>query len=78
VHLDKLASQLEEGCVHCGQELRLFDIVSETRQGLGSILRIRCRECTKNTNVATDSRHGVDSESTKKVWDVNTKAALGN
>ena len=71
-----MASRLEKGCYGCGSGLHLIDCVRETKQGFASILYIQCRECLTENSVQTSKTHTVE-DSRRRVFDINTKVALG-
>lgn len=74
VELGLIADQLRS-CVDCGGRIFLDNIVSEKRQGLGSILYIEC-SCGMLNSVVTNKRHSTGKRGVP-TFDVNTKAALG-
>ena len=57
-------------------DLRLVDIDSENRQGLGSILNIKCRSC-QVLNMAQTSKTIPGLRGKRRTFSVNAKAALG-
>lgn len=65
-------NKLIEGCKFCGHPLKLSDICGEVRYGLGSLLRINCKQCKKSTFVPSGKRC-----SRLRAIDVNTKLAFG-
>lgn len=75
VELAYLADQL--CCKDCNTDLHLRNTTTETRFGYGSILYISC-ECGLINSVETNKSHraGVNIRG-PKVFDINTKAALG-
>ena len=73
VELGHLVDQLY--CTDCGEYLRLSKISKETRYGYGSLLYIDCT-CGFINTVETNKRHRVNNKG-PKVFDINTKAALG-
>ena len=74
VEMGHFADQLV--CDDCDVTLSLRNIFAETRHGYGSLLYINCTCGTVNA-VSTSKRHQ-PSKRGGKVFDVNTKAALGN
>lgn len=72
VELGTVVDALRKGCQQCGLLLNIVDTVRETRHGLGGWLQILCSNpaCNFVNNVPLGKRHG-------KVWDVNSKFALG-
>ena len=80
VDLRHLAEELKE-CSNCRNTLLLHNIVTETREGLGSYLYIKCSQCPSTTKVTTGKRHypagTLDNSHSRPVFDVNTKIALG-
>ena len=75
VELDHLAKQLEH-CSDCEALLNLSNTVSEVRMGFGSTLYIQC-ECGVLNSVTTNKSHRTGKRG-PPVFDVNTKAAVGN
>jgi hypothetical protein len=73
VEIGHLASQLY--CTDCGLALQLANITKETRYGFGSLFYINC-SCGVINSVETNKRHRVNKQG-PKVFDINTKAALG-
>lgn len=65
-------NKLIEGCTFCGHPLKLFEIFGEVRYGLGSLLRINCKQCKKGTFVPSGKR-----SLRLRAIDVNTKLAFG-
>lgn len=53
VELGWIAEQLKNGCDGCKESLCLWDTMTETRQGLGSILYIECRSCGQLCSIKT-------------------------
>ena len=63
----------------CEQALRLGATISETRFGLGSILKVLCDSCGFINNIPLGKRHKADEQAkVARCWDVNTKAAAGD
>ena len=73
--LGYLSDQLKCDDSDCGENLSLSNIIKETRYGFGSRLYIECTCGIVNT-VETNKRHRVNNKG-PKVFDINTKAALG-
>ena len=73
VDLKQLAKDLNN-CTSCSYQLNLLDTVKETRDGLGSVLYVKCDVCGTVNTVHTGKKHG---ESGRGVFDVNSKAAVG-
>ncbi len=73
VDLDQLAKGLNN-CKSCMHTLNLLDTVKEVREGLGSVLHIKCDVCSTVNEVTTGKKHG---EGGRGVFDVNSKAAVG-
>lgn len=79
VELGFLAEQLKL-CQECKKNpLHLSDCVSEIRCGFGSLLKIQCSTCNRINNIYTGKQHRTEDKNDKglKIWDVNSKAALG-
>lgn len=80
VELSVLADYLQK-CKYCLKgPLGLHDCTNETIQGLGSILRIPCKNCGADNNIPIGKRHHSNrSDLTKpaRCWDANSKAAIG-
>ncbi|XP_024882224.1 uncharacterized protein LOC112461272 [Temnothorax curvispinosus] len=73
VEVSELAKNLT--CCYCEKDLSLKNVVNERRLGLNSILKVRCRDCSTFTDVATGKIH--TSKDNSKHSDVNTKIVLG-
>ena len=73
VDLKELAKGLNS-CKKCTHQLNLLDTVKENREGLGSVLHVKCDVCATINEVRTGNKHG---ESGRGVFDVNSKAAVG-
>ena len=73
VDLKELAKGLNS-CKKCTHQLNLLDTVKESREGLGSVLHVKCDVCATINEVRTGNKHG---ESGRGVFDVNSKAAVG-
>ncbi|XP_052680228.1 uncharacterized protein LOC128160995 [Crassostrea angulata] len=69
VELGYLAKQLF--CHLCKTPLHLIDTVRERRYGLGSVLHVKCTNCSAVCPVETGNRVPTGA------FDINTKAALG-
>ena len=64
-------------CNDCGDPLNLMNTECETRQGLASILYVRCH-CGMVNSVPTAKCHRTEGCSREKpVYEMNTKAAIG-
>ena len=75
VEVGEVIRQLREGCKRCGnKELNLTDTMSESIIGLASIFSVKCTSCEFVNSIHSSKMHEVE---TKKVYDVNSKAALG-
>ena len=62
------------------QSMHLHNIERETRRGFGSLLKVRCTDCNTSTTITTRRRHLQEAKDRKQpypVFDINTKAALG-
>lgn len=57
IELGYVVNKRIEGCKFCGLPLKVYDICSEVRYGLGSLLRINCKNCKKVTSVSSGKRH---------------------
>ena len=80
VELGLLAKQLQ-ACWMCHKgPLDLTNIEGETRYGLGSLLKVKCTSCGGHNKISTGKRHQATKSSspTKRCWDINSKAAIGN
>ena len=79
VELGLLAERLERGCYACSKALRLINVVKEERFGLASVLHVKCSSggCGAISMVQTSKTHRSSGSGTRRVYDVNTKAALG-
>jgi hypothetical protein len=78
VEIGFLAEKLKS-CQKCKTTpLHLKDCVGEIRYGFGSILKIKCI-CSHINTIYTGKQHRTEDKSDKglKIWDVNSKAALG-
>ena len=76
VELGVLANGLR-ACQEFGEELSLSGTECETREGLASILYVRCK-CGMINSVYTSKLHRTEGRTRgKPVYDVNTKAAMG-
>lgn len=74
VEIDHMANQMT--CTDCGSWLALQNIVHEVRYGLGSVFMMECN-CGSVNEVSSGKTHRVGKKG-PPVFDVNTKAALGN
>ncbi len=75
VELGILADGLR-ACEDCGVPLNLANTETETKDGLASILYVRC-ECGLINSVPTSKSHKKIGGRGRPVYNVNTKAALG-
>jgi len=65
-------------CKSCGKEnMSMDNIIKETKFGLGGLLHILCKNCAAVNKVALGKRHGIANQDHQKVWDINSKAAIG-
>lgn len=78
VELGFLSDQLKE-CTRCKSALHLFHCIKEARYGLGSVLKIKCQSCFFINSVYTGKQHQNKEKQEKgmKIFDINTKCALG-
>ena len=56
VDLKQLAKDFNN-CKHCSNQLNLLDTVKETRDGLGSVLHVKCDVCATINTVLTGRKH---------------------
>ena len=56
VELGQLAKDLN-GCKYCGCQISLLDTVNESRDGVGSVLHVKCDVCDTVNEVRTDTKH---------------------
>ena len=75
VEMGELVRQLLDGCRQCGTELKLTKLIGEKLIGLASLMTIECHKC-HSTNVIRSSKSH-QTQNSKQVFDVNSKAALG-
>ena len=76
IELILLPLRLRRGCYSCKTFLHLWEIVKETRQGLSSILHVKCSSCDAMNMVQTSKSH-TGAKGKRRAFDVNTKLALG-
>lgn len=76
VELRIIAERLHSGCYACATPLQLVNCVKETRVGLASVLDVRCGSCGVVNMVQTSKTHP-GKKGKNRVYDVNTKAAIG-
>lgn len=78
VEIGHLVDQLSKGCSDCQEVLLLHNLISETKQGLGSIFHIQC-VCGEMNSVRTGKTHRDPNKKQvgSPIWDINTKAATG-
>eukprot|EP00117_Sycon_ciliatum_P037279 scpid98556/ scgid27918/ len=75
VDISLLVERCRRGCCSCKTVLNLVDIVSEQRSGLASIFRVKCSSC-RTENLVQTSKSVVSKNGKRRVFSVNTKAAL--
>ena len=66
-----------KSCDGCGERLNILDCISETVQGLGSILKVKCVNCADVNTIYTGKRHASATGGVKKIFDANSKIATG-
>lgn len=78
IEIQVVIEKLIEGCEFCRQPLNFTTICGEIEYGLASMLQIKCLNCDMVVSVPTGKRHSrIDSDHPARVFDVNTKLALG-
>lgn len=64
-------------CCQCNDVLCLNNVIDETRSGLNSILRVKCRKCAAISRVSTGKLHVVNNNKKCKHSDSTTGVVLG-
>ena len=77
VELLLVSKRLHQGCCACSTELHLIDCKKDVKYGLASVLHVVCRQCKSLNTVQTSKSHAPQNGKGSRVYDINTKAALG-
>ena len=76
MELRLVAERLSIGCFACKKPLQLSHCLKETKVGLATVLDVQCEACGVISKVQTSKTHP-GKQGKRRVYDVNTKAAIG-